>query len=278
MKQAKLMFEKLKKFTPGLASREELRAQIHQWVDDLGADNAPQREAGQRSLMALGLKVRNEIQSYRNDKDAERANRIKTILENFDKQASDLDEEELQELEEKAWSHDDRVESSKFTILGKIVQEQFELESKYGTITIDISDIRSIREVSDKPEDVSKSLTVNGDNLAQKKFKSSGVRVEKGDKIIVRASGQIQRSGSSSYISGPDGSSRFGQYIPNIIGGSLVAKVGRGSAIRVGSQSTFTAKQTGTLQFAIGMRPDYVGRYQFTGQYKLRVKVVRGDK
>ena len=52
----------------------------------------------------------------------------------------------------------------------------------------------------------------------------------------------------------------------------------RGKIIKIGSTSSFVAKQSGTLQFAIGMRPEFVGRYQFTGKYDVTVRVLRGGR
>jgi hypothetical protein len=42
----------------------------------------------------------------------------------------------------------------------------------------------------------------------------------------------------------------------------------------VGRSTTFVAKATGVLQFAVGMPPEYSNEgYQFPGEYKLKIKV-----
>jgi hypothetical protein len=55
----------------------------------------------------------------------------------------------------------------------------------------------------------------------------------------------------------------------------LVARIGdKGTVFKVGRQSTFVAKSSGVLQFAIGMQGQYSNEgYQFPGEYRVRVKV-----
>ena len=271
----------IKALTPGLESHAKLQQQISQWIEDLGADSVSQRNLAQRELLQIGQSIRDQLAEYQNDKDKERAARIKLLLNEIDEAAAELDEFD----EERAIAQlvpEDTVETSKFTMRGRVYPQSFDVTSKYGIITIELSDIETIDgSRGEVAEDVQKSLTLTGEYLAQLKFKSTGIRVEPGDRIVVRAEGSINRSGSSSYVSTPDGSSRFGSYSqnPNIIGGTLVARIGsRGDVIRAGSKLILTSKKSGILQFAIGMRPDYVGRYQFPGQYNVKVKVERGTQ
>jgi hypothetical protein len=123
---------------------------------------------------------------------------------------------------------------------------------------------------------VVRSIVVSGEYLAQKRYKSSGIRLEKGDRIVVSAQGRVTRGGSS-YWSGPDGSERFGNYSeePPIPGGALVAKIGNvGKVMLIGSSSHFLSSQAGMLHFAIAIRSDDVGRYQYPGQYNVKIRVV----
>ena len=116
-----------------------------------------------------------------------------------------------------------------------------------------------------------------GTNIAQRGFKSTGVRVEAGDKIVLRADGNVIMSPwGSNAATGPDGAPNYGWYIPNQIpGGALVARIGdKGTVFKVGRQSTFVAKSSGVLQLAIGIQPEYANEgYQYPGQYSVKLKI-----
>ena len=268
----------IRTLTPGLESHAELQQQILQSIEDLAADSVAQRDLAQRELLQTGQPIREQLSEYLDDNDKERARRIKLLLDEIDEAAEELDEFDGEAAAEQ-WHTKDTVETTKFTMRGKIYPQSFDVTSKYGVISIDLADIESIEGATEEvAEDVQKTLTLTGEYLAQLKFKSTAIRVEPGDRIVIHADGSINRSGSSSYVSTPDGSSRFGTYSANIIGGTLVARIGsRGDVIKAGSKLVLNSKKSGVLQFAIGMRPDYVGRYQFQGQYNVKVKVVRGE-
>jgi hypothetical protein len=124
-------------------------------------------------------------------------------------------------------------------------------------------------------EEFAKNVTVDGTNVVQMRFKESGLKVERGDKISVKADGQlILTPWGSDAQSTPDGAQNYGWYINNQIAmGALVGKIGKsGSVFKVGSNSSFTAEQAGELQFAIAMRQGYEGN-AFPGKYNVKVRV-----
>ncbi len=122
-----------------------------------------------------------------------------------------------------------------------------------------------------------KSVQVPGDNLVQRSFKNSGIKVEAGDKITLKADGSIIMSPwGGEQTSSPEGGANFGWYIPNqIYGGALVAKIGdKGAVFKVGSKHSFVAKSSGTLQFAVAMQHQYSQQgYSYPGNYNVRVTV-----
>ena len=270
---------KIRRFTPGLDSHTELSEKFDQLIADLGGDDDKKREAAQRELIKMGSPFKEQLVRHRDSPNAKVSQSIKAILDQLAEIAENSDEVTSGAAGD-PWIFGDAVETTGFTIVGEISPRTFTLNNQYGTLAIKIGDIKNLhRQFGAVAEDARKSLSVEGTYLAQLKFKSCGIRVERGDKVSVRADGRISRSGSSSYVSGPDGSSRFGTYSqnPTIQGGTLVARVGSGSqVIRVGSKTTFTCTRSGLLRFAIGMRPDYV-RYQFVGQYNLKIHVKRGE-
>ena len=125
-------------------------------------------------------------------------------------------------------------------------------------------------------EPIQRKLTVSGTNLVQRGYKSSGIRVNRGDQITISADGQIVMTPwGSNMVSGPDGGANYGWFIQNQIpGGALVARIGNSdSPFKVGSRHTLIAKKAGTLQFAIAMQHQYAQNQSFPGQYNVRVKV-----
>ena len=271
---------KIRKLTPGLESRSGQFAEIRHWIEELGGDDYARREEAQKKLIALGASVRSEIALHREDPNAERKRRVTEILKQLDEFTMEI-EDEGDDSEIDQWIREDQIETTKFTVLGKVSPQEFDIMSKYGPLKLRLSDVKVIQgAASPVSEEIRRSLSLSGKYLAQLQFKGTGIRLQKGDRITVSAEGTINRSGSSSYVSSPDGSSRFGQYSQNplITGGTLIARVGSGSDIKVGSKASFTSTRSGLLRFAIGMRHDYVGRYQFMGEYKIKVRVLRGQQ
>ena len=274
----KVPITKLRSFTPGLSSTPDLSGQIAGLVEKLGSDEFVAREEAQKQLLEMGLPIRAVLAQHPGGSNVERDRRVKAILEKLAELADEGDEGPQEELIER-----DKVATTAFTMIGDVSPKTFQFYSKYGPLTINLGDIRIAKRAAGGParDDVRKSLTLDGTYIAQLRFKNSGIRVVKGDKITVSASGRISRNGSSSYVSDPNGnSSRFGYYSrsPKIYGGTLVARIGRGKVVKIGSRKTIVANSDGSLQFAIAMRPEYAtGNYQFQGQYQLTIKVTRGE-
>jgi hypothetical protein len=272
----KVPVEKIKSFTPGLDSKPELLAKIDKLFDDLGSDDYQTRESARKEIIAFGLKIRNELERHGDDGNAERKRHLETINKEFEELEDEVDEFEDDNVE-KPWIRGDTVATTDFTIVGRIAQDSFSVTSKYGPLNVNLSDVDlADRPVGDQPE-MRKSLAVDGSNLVQRDFKSAGIQIEKGDRISVRADGQLTMSPwGSNTMSTPDGGANYGFYLENdIYGGALVARIGsKGKVFKVGSRSTFTAKQSGVLQFAIAMQDQYANQgYNYPGQYNVRVKV-----
>ncbi len=177
----------------------------------------------------------------------------------------------------KVWIDEDTVETTDFTVVGKITPAKFEITSKYGELTVALGEIVEAARPVDSRESIRKSVSVQGTNLAQRSFKSTGIRVQAGDRVTISSSGSIVTSPwGSNASSGPDGMPNYGWYVPNsIAGGSLVYRIGdKGQITKAGSKVSFTAKSSGTLQLAIGMMAEYANEgYNFPGEFKSKIKV-----
>lgn len=267
--------EKIRSFSPGLDSFPELSAQIVEKIKKLGDDDYKTRETAHKELAAMGVKVQRELEKFTSDDNAEIKRHVNEILKELEEAAEERDEED--EQVDQPWIRLDTVVTSDFTVVGKVSPAEFKVNSKYGDLNVKLADVRRAEREAGAKESFRKSVTVAGENLAQRTFKSTGIRVQAGDKITFKAEGSITMTpwgGNAS--SGPDGAPNYGWYIPSqIAGGTLVGKIGdKGTIFKVGRSSTLTAKQSGVLQLAIGMQGDYAGDgYNFPGEYRVKLKI-----
>ena len=271
--------DKIRSFKPGLDSYPKLSQELADKIASLGSDDYKTREQAHKELSAMGGKIQRELEKHVGDENAEIKRHVGEILKEIE-EASEEQEDEFAEdasAAEQSWIRQDTVVTTDFTAIGKVAPAEFKINSKYGPLTIALADIRMAERETSEKGSFRRNLSIAGDNLAQRGFKSTGIRVQAGDKISVRAEGSIVMSpwGSNS-MSTPDGAQNYGWYIPNQIpGGALIAKIGeKGTVMKVGRQSTFVAKTSGTLQFAIGMQGEYANQgYNFPGEYRLKVKI-----
>ena len=281
---------RLRRFTPGLDSQVALANEIKGLISKLGAAAMSEREKARKRLVGLGPSVLGELRKWRgSDKDdgdkddgekddghTERSKQMKKVIDQLD----ELDEEGTDEFSvpTAAWIHGDRIVTTTFTIVGRVSPNEFAFVSKYGLIRVTLADIRSIeRDVDDKSK-LSRTVQVEGKYLAQRGFRSSGIWLEPGDQITIKAAGAITMTPwGKGKTSTPAGKKEFGWYVnKKIEGGALVGKIGGGEIVKLGSEKTFTAQRSGLLQFAIAMQQDYSqGNHLFPGGYSVHVRVTR---
>lgn len=262
----------IKGITPGLESHPELAEKVASLVDALGSADFNKREEAQKELAKMGPAIRNELARFAKDADAERRTRVQALLDDIDAQ---LEEQEEMAPTDQPFARGDTIETTQFTVVGKIVERQFNITSLYGPLTIKLGDLRRAHRDLGGREDIRKSLAVSGPDSQGGRYKVSGIKVEKGDVINVTATGQVTMTpwGARSFV-GPDGSSNFSWFIQGQIpGGALVGRIGdSGQPFAVGSKKKWTADRAGVLQFCVGLPPEYSGN-QFPGQFDLKIVV-----
>jgi hypothetical protein len=187
------------------------------------------------------------------------------------------EEDELEPTAAKPWLAQDSLETTLFTVVGRISPQTFELQTQFGPLKVAIGDIRrGERELELKPE-IKRVLAVTGDNLIQLTMQTSGVRLGRGDKVQITADGRLTMTpwGNNTF-STPDGSEQFQWYLPNqIAGGALVARIGTtGKVFKVGSKHAFTSTRAGILYFGIAMSPQFASQdYNYPGRYDVKIRV-----
>ena len=267
--------DKIRSFSPGLDSNTRLDEQIQGLIKALASDDYKTREQAHKDLVAMGLTVQKELEKYTGDENAELKRHATEILKELEEAAAAAEDEGAGG--DQPLPRLDTVVTTDFTVLGRVEPAEFEIQSKYGPLTIKLADIaRGERDVGAR-ESLRRNLSINAANLAQRGFKSTGIRVQAGDRVTINAEGSIVMSPwGNNAQSGPDGMQNYGWYIPGQIpGGALCARIGdKDTVFKVGAKNTFVAKKTGVLQLAIGMQGEYANEgYQFPGEYKVKVKV-----
>lgn len=263
-------------FAPGLGSHPEIDQTITKLIHDLASPDAKTRDKSQSQLIAYGPGLLTELQAYANDKDAERKVRIATITEEL--LETEPDEFGIEQGPSVSLKRLDQIVTPSFTVAGKIKQDNFVIASKFGQLTVKLKDIKTVeRLTTDKPE-MRKVVQVAGSDMTCRNYKKTGIRVNRGDRIIISAEGRITMSpwGNNS-VSGPDGIPQNGMYNGKIPMGALAGRIGdSGEEFLVGSKKSFVAKKSGTLQLGFAMQQNWAN-YQFPGEYKTRIRVVPAD-
>jgi hypothetical protein len=262
-------------FTPGLDSHPEERKRIGRLIQQLGSNAAAEREAAQRALTDLGAQVQTELHRFTADEDVERKTRVQKILAELEE--AEGDDGDGESAAARPWVAQDTVETNLFTVVGRISPQMFTVETQFGPLQVSIRDIRRGERESDQKPEIRKTISVTGANLVQLNMLSSGVRINRGDKVSLTADGKLMMSpwGNNAF-SGPEGSEQFQWYIPNQIpGGALVARIGAsGKFFKVGSKNSFTATRSGVLQLGIAMNPQFAtADYTYPGEYSVKVRV-----
>lgn len=268
--------EKIHSFSPGLASFPELNEKVENLVKQLGDGNFDVRQAAHREILNMGMMMRNEISKFDDGGSAERKKHLMEIQNEIAEMLDDIDEIEQSE-DDKALIRGDSIVTENFTIVGKIQQDTFKVKTKFGALEIALADIRKgDRPVGGGIELVKKSISIPGKTFFQKNPKTTKIRVNKGDKIMISATGSIHWSNWGNIHAGPEGTSNQGQWRGHNCG-TLMARIGSSNdnLVKIGTKKEFTAKKTGVLYLALAMQDSYANNngYNWNGELKARVTV-----
>jgi hypothetical protein len=268
--------EAIVSFAPGLGSHPKIDQEITKFINQLGSPDAKTRDKAQAALLGYGPGLLPELEEHANDPDAERKVRIATITEEL--LSVEQDGFEAEQGPVIALTRLDQVVTKRFTVAGKIKQDTFTIASKFGELTVKLADIKGVQRVSNNKAETRKTVAVTGMDMTCKGYKKTGIRVNRGDRIIISAEGRVTMSpwGSNS-VSGPDGIPQNGMYNGKIPMGALAGRIGdSGEEMLIGAKKSFVAKKSGVLQLGFAMQQNW-SNYQFPGEYKARVRVVPAE-
>lgn len=265
----------IESFSPGLASHPNLDAEIQQLIQKLADPAAKERDRAQSQLISYGPGLIPELQRFADDSDAERKVRVATIIEELYGQEDDFT---LDDGPAVSMVRLDMIVTAQFNVAGSIQQDTFNIESKFGKLVVKLADIKAAERVSNETPEVRRMVDVQGKDMAPRSYRNTGIRVNRGDKIIINAEGQITMTPwGNNVMSGPDGMPQNGMYAGKIPMGGLAGRIGdSGEEFMVGSKKSFVAKNSGTLYLGFAMQQNWAN-YQFPGKYEARVRVVPAE-
>ncbi len=272
----KIPVEKLYGFRPGLDSFPELYGQLKGLVEKLGDKDFNEREKAHKDIVNLGPQFLMQIYEFEDGGNAERKRHLKEIREELEEMSEDMDamDEEAGDRSV-AMIRGDSVQTKDFTVVGKIKQDSFVVKTKHGDLNVKLADIKYMDRSMTGGGEARKTVRIMGTNMAGKNMKSTGIRVEKGDTISVRASGSIVMTPwGSNRSTGPEGNTRYSKY-QNFNGGSLLVQVGDGKFVYVGAKKTIKAPSSGTLKLGVAIPQEYMS-YAYPGEFRVNLRVVSG--
>ena len=278
--QMTIPINQIVEFYPGLDSFPQKQARLKQLVRELGDGTYQVREDAHRSLVKMGLPLRKEILKFTDGGSVERKKHLIEIRKELDELLEDAEDmnapPQITEL-----ARYDKVVTPNMTVVGKIQEELFEITSKFGELKVRLEDIEhASRDVKIPKDEIRRKLTLDSDNFYQRKPKSAGIRVNKGDRIRIKAGGVMDWTNWNT-SSTPHGLTNQGNW-RSINSGTLIACIGKdqNNVLKVGAEKEWVAKRNGVLYFAIAVQDNYVkgNSYRWAGSYEVKVVVTPVSK
>jgi hypothetical protein len=223
-------------------------AQINSAIKQLGSDVYRDREGATRDLLQAGHWACPALQRASKSNDPETAQRASQVL----KQISDKTSPELLRLKE-----DDIIQTSDFTIVGRIVSPTLKAQSPhFGDVSLKLCDLRAmhIRQQCNTGE-----LFVDAAKYGCEadQWLDTGVTLDPSMRLVVVANGHVdlwpQTPGQ--YVAGPKGYNAVGKGT-QFMAGSLVGRIGEtGKPFLVGDRYDSSVGDEGKLYLHIVPSP-----------------------
>lgn len=267
---------RIRNIYPGFNSYPKLKEELEGLVTKLGDKDFDVREAAQQELANRGLLVENFLSEslYQETLNAEQKKRLSEVVKQMQTYREEL-EYDGEQPEQRALVNEDVIVTDQFSVLGKIELAQFEFQTRFGELKVSLQDIKQgDRDLIPTREQVRRIMSVKADAFFQRKPYSTGIRVKKGDKISMTASGTVNWT-NWSRVSGPEGLSNYGNY-QGVSAGGLAARIGSsGKLIKVGDRATFVAQSSGMLYLGVAMTDNYANQssYRWSGNFRVRFKM-----
>lgn len=245
----------VKRIRVGKKCDAELIDRIADLIEKLGSSDFKVREQATEDLIKLGPVAASELKAAARSADVEIKTRAEKILASFIGR------------EEETVPDDDVVETVKFTIVGTVDIQTFDLMTAYGRLTVKKQDVVEV--VVSARTELTRVVTITPITG----FMETKVSVSAGDNIVIKASGIISY-GPGGFTFSPDGAGS--EMLPptdeGFSWGTLLGRIGAsGKVFKVGLGYEGTADRSGELQLKVaapGLDPS-----EFIGEYKVEITV-----
>ena len=243
----------------GKKSDRELKSKIDKCVADLGSKDFATRDAATVDLAKLGRMAYTELRRASFSDDAEVKERANKLIEDM----GSIDEEADIPCE------DDEVVTPVFTIVGTVRFETLSIATKFGQLKVAKKDLATMSLA--EPQMISRNVTVPARATAGRMI-ATGVRVKRGDRLVINASGTISYRNYGGTQFTPEGSSNYGAWNENFQTGALLGRINAGGPLfKVGERYNDKVESDGELFLGIATHDS--GSNYGNGEFKVRVQI-----
>lgn len=249
----------------------EVKEEIARAIRRMGSDDFDVREDAMEDLRGIGPDALGQLRDATKSKNEEIKVRAQVLVEEFQEKSDDEDPVVSSDIDPVEGDRD-QVVTRKFTIRGRVVEDEFAVRSRYGVLRLDAADIVGI--FFDRGGHVSESVDVEGSKIVPANWVKTAADLTKGQHLEIEAKGQLHVSNYNLTV-GPEGTRRYsGSTFQNFPMLSLVGKVGKkGKPFVVGRSYKGKVGRDGTLY--LGVVP-FRRNYRATGTYKVEVEAEPG--
>ena len=167
---------------------------------------------------------------------------------------------------------DDEVMTPTFTIVGAVKFETLAIATKFGPLKVAKKDL-AVMSLAE-PQKISRTASVPARATAGRMI-ATGVRVKRGDRLVINASGTVSYRNYGGTQFTPEGSSNYGAWNENFQIGSLLGRINAGGPMfKVGERYNDKIETDGELFLGIATHDS--GSTYGTGEFKVRIQIQPG--
>ncbi len=249
----------------GVHLPEGMEQKIEECIKKLGSDKFKERDVAMNELLDMGARAYPSLNRAVNSGDLELQQRIQGVLAKIKAKVP----ENMLRL-----SADDRISTTEFPIVGKIVSPAIKAKTQYfGDLELKLAELRSIAWVA---ANLDTEVSIEAAKFAVKdQWLDTGITLDGNSGLTVVASGEIDllNDGSGDFTNGPSGSKTVRRAPSMRLPGSLVGKIGdAGQVFVVGDRYTAMTAPAGKLFLSITPSPINNGQMP-SGAFKAVIRV-----
>ncbi|MFA7007061.1 MAG: hypothetical protein WC429_23680, partial [Verrucomicrobiia bacterium] len=164
---------------------------------------------------------------------------------------------------------DDEVVTPTFTIVGAVKFESLAIATKFGPLKVAKKDL-AVMSLAE-PQKISRTVSVPAKATAGRMI-ATGVRVKRGDRLVINASGTVSYRNYGGTQFTPEGSSNYGAWNENFQIGSLLGRINAGGPMfKVGERYNDKVETDGELFLGIATHDS--GSTYGNGEFKVRIQI-----